>query len=156
MIYTLEQYRAAGCFREAAPLEISPELYDELHRDAISDTLPASEIRRALDLYGIPARYGFQRAAGFGDAVASFAADAAGAGRRCFYIGLEYPPPDINGVFYAFDYGFRGVVPASAYADESDAIRHAQEQRQTLTRMEIRHGEKIGSAILYDPPARRA
>lgn len=154
MTYTAEKFKqAGGGFSWAAPpLEIDRGLWELLRADAMPEALRPDDYAGAFSRYGIPAADGFiWHRPGKPWPLFYFVSDTGnGPTRRYFWLGIYFPYPDITGAFYALDHGYRGVKSAKTIPLE-DALNAARKNRQTLTRLELRGGVLISSAVLYDP-----
>lgn len=128
-LYTMERWKADRTFKAKPGQEIAADVYEEMLNCMPPRTLPQEKARQALQDYKIPVHAGFLMG--------------------------EPHSSDKRGQYY-LAFGMNafvndGLFPAAEFKDDADAIQTAANYEATLYKYEYRHGERISSAVLYEP-----
>ena len=160
MIYTFEQWQAAGTFDAEPGQEITADVYNEMLNCIPPEKLPTATARKAHHLYGIPVHAGFlmgepHSSDSEGPLYMAFCMNHYTQGPRYFYIGLSHKETPLNGIYYYMDcmnaFVNDGLFPASEFKDDADAIRTAADYEATLYKYEYQDGQQINCQALYEP-----
>lgn len=159
-IYTKADWEKDRTFNAEAGQEISEEIYNDMLNCMPPENLPRSKAEQALQDYSIPVHAGFLMGEPHscnkdGDQLyLAFGMNDYGKGKHYYYLGLSIKAPELHGKYYYFDC-LNAVVNkyflVSAFKDDNDAIKTAADYEATLYKYEFRHGERVSSAVLYDP-----
>jgi len=159
-IYTMKQWQADRDFKAEPGQEIDADIYDEMLNVMPPLQLPADKARQALRDYNTPIHAGFLMgeptdSSPQGLLYRAFGANDYGKGKHYYYLGLSLPARRLNGSYYYFDcmnaFVNDGLFKAAEFDGDADAIRHAANYEATLYKYEYKDGERISSAILYEP-----
>lgn len=161
-IYTMQQWKQDGTFSADPGQEISAEVYEQMLNTLPPEDLPRDKARQALQDYNIPVHAGFlmgepHSSNSNGELLyMAFGRNNYGKGDRYFYLGLSIAEPETaDGVYYFMDclnaFVSDRLLPAGDFAGDADAIQTAANYEATLYKYEYRDGQRISSAVLYEP-----
>lgn len=159
-IYDKAQWAADRSFNAAAGQEITEDIYNEMLNCMPPMTLPRNKARQALQDYDIPVHAGFLMGEPHsndkdGLLYLAFGMNDYGKGKHYYYLGLSHAAKRINGTYYYLDclnaFVNDGYFKASEFKDEQEAIQTAANYEATLYKYEYKDGERISSALIYDP-----
>ena len=160
-IYTIEQWETDRNFKAQPGQEITEAVYEEMLNCLPHRTLQQQRARKELQDYKIPVHAGFLMGEPHssdkrGQYYLAFGMNDYGKGKHYYYLGLSLPIKKIaDGSYYFMDcmnaFVNDGLFPAAEFKDDADAIQTAANYEATLYKYEYRHGERISSAVLYEP-----
>jgi len=159
-IYTMQQWQADRDFKAEPGQEIAEDVYNEMLDVMPAKTLPKETARRALQAFDIPVHAGFLMgeptdSSPQGLLYRAFGMNDYGKGKHYYYLGLSLPARRLNGIYYYFDcmnaFVNDGLFNAAEFDGDRDAIQHAANYEATLYKYEYRDGERISSAVIYEP-----
>lgn len=160
-VYTMADWQRDGTFNAAPGQEITEDIYNEMQNTVPPKAIRKETARQAWEQYRIPVHAGFLMGEPTStdeqgrELYRAFGSNDYGRGRHCYYLGLgrEYEP--LNGTYYYFDcmnaFVNDGLFPAAEFETEAEAIRYAADYEATLIRYVYDHGNKIETAVLYQP-----
>lgn len=159
-IYTMEQWRADREFKAAPGQEIEAAIYDEMLNVLPPKDIPTEKARQALHDYNIPVHAGFlmgepHSSDRHGQYYLAFGMNDYGKGKHYYYLGLSLPARRLHGVYYHFDcmnaFVNDGIFKADEFKDDAEAIQYAADYEATLYKYEYKGGERVSTAVLYEP-----
>lgn len=159
-VYTMEQWKADREFKAVPGQEIEAAIYDEMLNVLPPKTLPAEKAQQALRDYNVPVHAGFlmgepHSSDKHGQYYLAFGMNDYGKGKHYYYLGLSLPAKRLHGLYYFFDcmnaFANGGLFRAVEFADDEEAIQYAANYEATLYKYEYRNGERVDTAILYEP-----
>ena len=160
-IYTMKDWTRDGTFKAEPGQEIDAQLYETMQNAVPPRAIPKETAARAWELYRVPVHAGFlmgQQETTDEDGTPLFLAFGSndyGKGAHYYYLGLSKPYKRLHGTYYYFDcmnaFVNDGLFPAREFKDDAEAIRYAADYEATLIKYEYKEGERISSAVIYQP-----
>lgn len=159
--YTMRDWRAAGTFNAEPGQEISEDVYNTMRDCLPPKSIPKETAERAWTEHQIPVHAGFL----MGEAhtvdedgqplYLAFGSNNYGKGSRYYYLGLSKAYKPLHGQYYYFDcmnaFVNDGLFPAAEFDNDAEAIRYAADYEATLYKYEYNNGDRISTAVLYQP-----
>ncbi len=161
-IYSMEDWKQDRSFNAKPGQEISEDVYNEMLNCMPPKTLPSGKAEQALQDFSIPVHAGFLMGEPHStdketgkELYLAFGMNDYGKGKHYYYLGLSLPPVVLNGVYYFFDclnaFVNHGYFKASEFKDDKEAVSFGANYEATVYKYEYKHGERVSSALLYDP-----
>lgn len=159
-IYTMQQWYTDRDFKAEPGQEITEDVYNEMLNVMPPKTIPAEKARQALQDFNIPVHAGFLMgeptdSSPNGLLYRAFGMNDYGKGKHYYYLGLSLPARKLNGTYYHFDcmnaFVNDGMFNAAEFKNDAEAIQYAADYEATLYKYEYKDGDRISSAVLYEP-----
>ena len=161
-IYTKESWELDGSFSAEAGQEISAEVYNDMLNCMPPLSLPRATAEHALSVLKIPVHAGFLMGEphsndSAGQLYLAFGMNDYGKGKHYYYLGLSHEEKRTPaGFYYCFDclnaFVSNRLFKASAFENDQEAIDFGANYEATVYKLEFNAaGEKVSSALLYDP-----
>ena len=160
-IYTMQEWENDRKFRAVPGQEITAEVYDHMLNAMPPKSIPQEKARQALEEYQIPVHAGFLMGEPHStdrdgkQLYLAFGMNDYGKGKHYYYLGLSRPYKKLHGQYYFFDcmnaFVNGGLFPAAEFESDAEAIQKAADYEATLYKLEYDHGDRITTAVLYQP-----
>ena len=159
-VYTMAQWQADREFKATPGQEITEDVYNNMLNALPPKDIPTEKARQALRDYNIPVHAGFlmgepHSSDKHGQYYLAFGMNDYGKGKHYYYLGLSLPTRKLHGTYYHFDcmnaFVNDGLFKANEFKDDAEAIQYAADYEATLYKYEYRNGERISSAVIYEP-----
>lgn len=161
-IYGMEDWKRDGSFSAKPGQEVSEGVYSAMLNCAPPKTLPSGKAKQALQDLNIPVHAGFLMGEPHStdketgkELYLAFGMNNYGKGSRYYYLGLSLPPVVLDGIYYFFDclnaFVNNGLFKESEFKDDGDAVSFGANYEATVYKYEYKNGERVGSALLFDP-----
>lgn len=160
-IYTMQEWQNDRQFRAVPGQEITGEVYEQMYNTMPPKSIPQEKARQALTDYKIPVHAGFLMGEPHSTdrdgkpLYLAFGMNDYGKGKRYYYLGLSRPYKVLHGQYYYFDcmnaFVNDGLFPAAEFENDAEAISKAADYEATLYKLEYNSGERISTAVLYQP-----
>ena len=160
-IYTMQDWQNDREFRAVPGQEITGEVYEQMYNTMPPKSIPQEKALQALEEYQIPVHAGFLMGEPHSTdsdgklLYLAFGMNDYGNGKRYYYLGLSRPYKVLHGQYYYFDcmnaFVNDGLFPAAEFENDAEAISKAADYEATLYKLEYDSGERISTAVLYQP-----